>query len=460
MHIRIELSFCVQSLTGKYDPKPLNRLGFSIKVGDIKVFVDEVYISVAAGDGGDGCVSFHREKYVASGGPDGGDGGKGGDIVFLVDDNMNTLIDFRYKRKYSAERGQNGSSRNSFGKGAPDMVIKVPRGTIVRERESGRIIADMSGSEPVVIAKGGKGGRGNAHFATPTRQIPRFAKPGFKGQKLELKLELKLLADVGLVGFPNVGKSTLVSVVSAAKPKIANYHFTTLTPVLGVVKVAEGVSFVMADIPGLIEGASDGVGLGHEFLRHVERCRLIIHIVDVSGSEGRDPIEDFEIINNELRRFSEDLANATQIVAANKCDMAEREQIDRFKEYIVGKGLDFFEISAATTMGTKELIGFTAKELEKLPPLKVFEPDPVPLWNPDELANDRSFDITFEDGVYFVDAEWLEDILRMVDMEDYESLQHFQLALKTSGIIDKLEEMGINDGDPVCVCGFEFDYVR
>ncbi len=424
------------------------------------MFVDEVKITVQAGNGGDGCVSFHREKYVAAGGPDGGDGGKGGDIVFLVDDNMNTLIDFRYKRKYVADNGANGGPRNSFGKGAEDLVIKVPRGTVVRELESGRLIADMSGDEPVVIAKGGRGGRGNAHFATPTRQIPRFAKPGFKGQKLELKLELKLLADVGLVGFPNVGKSTLISVVSSAKPKIANYHFTTLTPVLGVVKVSEGVSFVMADIPGLIEGASDGVGLGHEFLRHVERCRLIIHVVDVSGSEGRDPIEDFEIINNELSRFSEDLAKAPQIVAANKCDMAEPEQIERFRKYIVDKGYEFFEISAATTAGTKELVAETSRQLSELPPLKVFEPDPLPLWNPEEMAADRSFEVTRENETFYVEADWLEGILRMVDVDDYESLQHFQLVLKSTGIIAKLEEMGIREGNTVSVCGYEFDYVN
>ncbi len=424
------------------------------------MFVDEVKITVQAGNGGDGCVSFHREKYVAAGGPDGGDGGKGGDIVFLVDDNMNTLIDFRYKRKYVADNGANGGPRNSFGKGAEDLVIKVPRGTVVRELESGRLIADMSGNEPVVIAKGGRGGRGNAHFATPTRQIPRFAKPGFKGQKLELKLELKLLADVGLVGFPNVGKSTLISVVSSAKPKIANYHFTTLAPVLGVVKVSEGVSFVMADIPGLIEGASDGVGLGHEFLRHVERCRLIIHVVDVSGSEGRDPIEDFEIINNELSRFSEDLAKAPQIVAANKCDMAEQEQIERFRKYIVDKGYEFFEISAATTAGTKELIAETSRQLSELPPLKVFEPDPLPLWNPEEIAADRSFEVTRENETFYVEADWLEGILRMVDVDDYESLQHFQLVLKSTGIIAKLEEMGIREGNTVSVCGYEFDYVN
>lgn len=424
------------------------------------MFVDEVFITVEAGDGGDGCVSFHREKYVAAGGPDGGDGGKGGDIVFLVDDNCSTLIDFRYKRKFSAQRGADGGSKNSFGKGAPDLVIKVPRGTVVREKDSGRILADMSGDEPVIIAKGGKGGRGNAHFATPTRQIPRFAKPGFKGQKFELKLELKLLADVGLVGFPNVGKSTLISVVSAAKPKIANYHFTTLTPVLGVVKISEGNSFVMADIPGLIEGASDGIGLGHEFLRHVERCRLIIHVVDVSGCEGRDPIEDFEIINRELRNFSDDLANAPQIVVANKSDMATDEDVARFKDYIESKGLTCFEISAATTKGTKELVDYTSNELKKLPPLRVFEPDPVPTWDTIEVESERPFKITREDGIYFVEAEWMEGVLRMANMDDYESLQHFQLVLKSSGIIDELEAMGIQDGDTVSVCDFEFDYVR
>ena len=422
-------------------------------------FVDEVNISVEAGDGGDGAVSFHREKYVAAGGPDGGDGGKGGDIVFLVDDNLNTLVDFRYKRKFCAERGENGSGSRKFGKSAPDLVIRVPRGTVVTDRTSGRLLADMSGSEPVVIARGGRGGRGNAHFATPTRQIPRFAKPGFKGQKLELHLELKLLADVGLVGFPNVGKSTLISVVSAAKPKIANYHFTTLIPNLGVVKISEGSSFVMADIPGLIEGASEGVGLGHEFLRHVERCRLILHIVDVSGSEGRDPISDFEIINRELRNFSEELANAPQIVAANKSDMAEEPQIEAFREYIEGKGLPFFVISAATTSGTAELMNFTYKTLKDLPPLKVFEPDPEPLWN-DADSSEAKFEITVEDGVYFVEADWLEGILRTANMEDYESLQHFQLVLRSSGIIDELERLGIEEGDTVSVGGYEFDYVR
>jgi len=425
------------------------------------MFVDSARIYVKAGDGGDGAVSFHREKYVAAGGPDGGDGGKGGDIVFKVDNNLSSLIDFSYKRKYVAKKGENGSSKNSFGKSAPDVVIKVPRGTVVKELKTGRILADMSGDEPVVIAKGGKGGRGNAHFATSTRQIPKFAKPGFRGDEYELLLELKLIADVGLVGFPNVGKSTLISVVSAAKPKIANYHFTTLTPVLGVVKIEEGRSFVMADIPGLIEGASEGVGLGHEFLRHVERCRLIVHVVDVSGSEGRDPIEDFEAINKELAGFSQELADAPQIVAANKSDMASPEQIQRFKDYIQNKGYKFFEISAATTRGTKELVYEVWEELGKLPPVKQFEAQPLTREELDaKLLSKKEFEITVEDGIYFVEADWLWDIIRVADMEDYSSLQYFQNVLRSTGIIDKLEEMGINEGDTVAIFDFEFEYVR
>lgn len=425
------------------------------------MFVDSAKIYIKAGDGGDGAVSFHREKYIAAGGPDGGDGGKGGDIVFKVDDNISNLIDFRYKKKYVAEKGQNGSSKNSFGKSAPDLVIKVPRGTVVKEISSGRILADMSSDEPVVIAHGGKGGRGNAHFATPTRQIPKFAKPGFKGDEYEVQLELKLIADVGLVGFPNVGKSTLISVVSAAKPKIANYHFTTLTPVLGVVKIEEGKSFVMADIPGLIEGASEGVGLGHEFLRHVERCRLIVHVVDVSGIEGRDPIEDFETINRELSNFSQELAEAPQIVAANKTDMASPEQIAAFKAYIDKLGLPYYEISAATTVGTKELTYGIWEELEKLPPVKKFEAQPLTREELDaKLLTNKDFSVTVEDGVYFVEADWLYDILRTANMDDYSSLQYFQNVLVSSGVIAKLEEMGIDEGDTVAIFDFEFEYVR
>lgn len=424
------------------------------------MFVDSTKIYIKAGDGGDGAVSFHREKYVAAGGPDGGDGGKGGDVIFKVDDNISNLIDFRFKKKYVAEKGQNGGAKCSFGRSAPDLVIKVPRGTVVKDAETGRILADMSGDEPVVIAKGGKGGRGNAHFATSTRQIPRFAKPGFRGEEYNVQLELKLLADVGLVGFPNVGKSTLISVVSAAKPKIANYHFTTLTPVLGVVKVGDERSFVMADIPGLIEGASEGIGLGHEFLRHVERCRLIVHVVDVSGIEGRDPIEDFEAINKELANFSEELAEAPQIVAANKSDMATPEQIVAFKGYIEKLGLPFFEISAATTMGTQELVYAINEKLAELPPVKRFEAQPLTREEVDaRTKTNRNFTINVEDGVYFVEAQWLYDILRVANMDDYSSLQYFQNVLVSSGIINKLEAMGIQEGDTVAVYDFEFEYI-
>lgn len=425
------------------------------------MFVDQAKIYIKAGDGGDGAVSFHREKYVAAGGPDGGDGGKGGDIVFVVDDNISNLIDFRYKRKYVAEKGQNGGGKNCSGRNAPDLVVKVPRGTVVKEIKSGRILADLSTDEPAVIAHGGKGGRGNAHFATSTRQIPKFAKPGFRGDEYEVMLELKLIADVGLVGFPNVGKSTLISVVSAAKPKIANYHFTTLTPVLGVVKIEEGKSFVMADIPGLIEGASEGVGLGHEFLRHVERCRLIVHVIDVSGSEGRDPIEDFKAINHELENFSMELAEAPQIVAANKSDMATTEQVERLRNYVEDQGLLFYEISAATTKGTKELMYGVWERLSVLPPVKQFEAQPLTQEElDDKLISKKDFRVTVEDGVYFVEADWLLDILRTADMDDYSSLQYFQNVLRTSGIIDKLEEMGIEEGDTVSIFDFEFEYLR
>ncbi|MGN0639799.1 MAG: GTPase ObgE [Oscillospiraceae bacterium] len=424
------------------------------------MFADKVNISIKAGDGGNGAVSFHREKYVAAGGPDGGDGGKGSDIVFVADDSLSTLIDFRYKKKYVAPNGEPGGAKRCSGKSMEPTVIRVPRGTVVKDAKTGRIMADISGDEPVVIARGGKGGWGNMHFATPTRQIPRFSKPGFPGEKFEVTLELKLLADVGLVGFPNVGKSTLISVVSAAKPKIANYHFTTLTPVLGVVKRGEK-SFVMADIPGLIEGASEGAGLGHEFLRHVERCRLIIHVVDVSGVEGRDPIEDYEKINAELANFSEDLSKLPQIVAANKCDLADEEQIARFEEYIAGKGLKLFRISAATTEGTAELMDEACAELDKLPPVKRFEPTPLSLEELEKMAEEkRSFSIENEDGVFIVTADWLAPILYNCNMEDYESLQYFQRVLRQSGIIDELERMGIEEDDVVSIYDFEFNYVR
>lgn len=421
------------------------------------MFVDYAKIKIKAGDGGNGAVSFHTEKYVNAGGPDGGDGGRGGNVVFAVDDNMSTLADFKYKRKFQAKNGENGRGNNCYGKKGDDLVIKVPRGTLIKDAETGRIMADMSSGEPKILAYGGKGGKGNAKFATSTRQIPRFAKPGFPGQEFFVSLELKLLADVGLVGFPNVGKSTLISVVSAAKPKIANYHFTTLSPVLGVVSMGENESFVMADIPGLIEGAADGVGLGHDFLRHVERCRLILHVVDVSGCEGRDPIDDFEKINAELRNFSVDLSERPMIVAANKCDIASAEQIAEFREYIEGKGLAFFEISAAAATGTKQLVNAVYEALSKLPPIIEYEVEPIPM----EVVEDRtSFEIINENGVYVVEAPWLSQVLGGVNMDDYESLQYFQRVLHHSGIIDKLEEMGINEGDTVSIFGFEFEYLR
>lgn len=424
------------------------------------MFVDKVEISIKAGNGGNGAVTFHREKYVNAGGPDGGDGGKGSDIVFVADDNLSTLIDFRYKKKYIAPDGEPGGAKRCSGKSMEPTVIRVPRGTIVKDAHTGRIMADISDDEPVVVAKGGRGGWGNSHFATPTRQIPRFAKPGFPGEAFDVVLELKLLADVGLVGFPNVGKSTLVSVVSAAKPKIANYHFTTLTPVLGVVKRGEQ-SFVMADIPGLIEGASEGVGLGHAFLRHVERCRLIVHVLDVSGIEGRDPKDDFEKINLELANFSEELAERPQIVAANKSDMATEEQIADLRAYIEGKGLPFFAISAATTQGTDELMDCVAAELSKLPPPKRFEVQPLTLAELQEMEDEKhSFTVQKIDGVYVVDAPFMAPILSTCNMEDYESLQYFQRVLRSSGIIDELEKQGIQEDDLVSIYDFEFNYVR
>ena len=424
------------------------------------MFVDKVEISIKAGNGGNGAVSFHREKYVNAGGPDGGDGGKGSDIVFVADDNLSTLIDFRYKKKYIAPDGENGGAKRCSGKSMEPTVIRVPRGTIIKDAHTGRIMADISDDEPVVVAKGGRGGKGNANFATPTRQIPRFAKPGFPGEAFDVVLELKLLADVGLVGFPNVGKSTLISVVSAAKPKIANYHFTTLTPVLGVVKRGEQ-SFVMADIPGLIEGASEGVGLGHAFLRHVERCRLIVHVVDVSGIEGRDPRDDFEKINLELANFSEELAERPQIVAANKSDMATEEQIEQFRSFIEEKGLPFFTISAATTEGTDSLMDCVAQELSKLPPPKRFEVQPLTMAELQQIENEKhSFTVQKVDGVYVVDAPFMAPILSTCNMEDYESLQYFQRVLRSSGIIDELEAQGIQEDDLVSIYDFEFNYVR
>ena len=422
------------------------------------MFVDIAKIQIKAGNGGDGAVAFHREKYVASGGPDGGDGGRGGNIVFQVDDNLSTLADFRYKRKYKAENGQNGRGARCNGKKGQDLVIRVPRGTIIRECESGVVMADMSSDEPFIAAKGGKGGWGNRHFATATRQTPRFAKSGAPGEEWEVSLELKLIADVGLLGFPNVGKSSLISVVSEAKPIVGDYHFTTITPVLGVVTMGPGQSFVMADIPGLIEGAADGVGLGHAFLRHVERCRMLVHVVDVAGSEGRDPIEDFEKINEELVKFNPELAKCPQIVAGNKMDLASDEQLERFRAYMKEKGLEYYEIVAPIRYGTQELINAVARKLATLPPVKRYESEEVPMAVLEKKKND-GFKITVEDCVYIVEAEWLYRILSKTDLDDYASLQYFQTVLQTSGILDALREKGIQEGDTVSIYDLEFDYV-
>ena len=422
------------------------------------MFVDKAKILIKAGDGGDGAVAFHREKYVASGGPDGGDGGKGGDIIFVADSNLSTLQDFKFKRKFAAKRGENGQGNRKVGKKAEDLIIKVPIGTVVKDANTGRIMADLGDKESQIVARGGKGGWGNTHFATPTRQAPRFSKPGMPGEEFEVTLELKLLADVGLVGYPNVGKSTLISVVSAAKPQIANYHFTTLTPTLGVVSMGEGRSFVMADIPGLIEGASDGVGLGHQFLRHVERCRLLVHIVDVSGSEGRDPKEDFETINDELKKFDEELSKRPMIVAGNKCDLASDEQIDEFRQYVGEKGYSFFPIMAAIRYDVDPLLEKIEEELSKLPPIRKFEVE-------EQLVDVNSFNnhdvnIQKHDGVYFVEAEWLYRILRTTNFDDNEGLSYFERVLLKTGVYDKLKEAGIKEGDIVSIYDLEFEYVE
>ena len=423
------------------------------------MFIDIAKIKVKAGDGGDGAVAFHREKYVASGGPDGGDGGRGGSVVFQVDDNLSTLADFRYKRKYVAQRGENGRGSRCAGKSAPDLVVKVPRGTLVKDAQTGRLIADLSDDQPKVVAKGGRGGWGNTHFATPTRQTPRFAKPGTPGEELEVQLELKLLADVGLVGFPNVGKSTLVSVVSEAKPNIANYHFTTLSPVLGVVRLEAGRSFVMADIPGLIEGAWQGVGLGHQFLRHVERCRLLVHVVDVAGSEGRDPKEDFRVINEELQKFNPELSQRPMLVAGNKCDLATDQQVADFQAFVEAQGYQFFPIMAPIRHGVDELLNAISAALAKLPPIRQFTPE-APALAPVETLQRGQVEVTQQDGVYFVKAPWLLKIMNTIDFDETESLQYFQRVLLQTGVIDALRDAGCQEGDTVDLYDLEFDFVE
>ena len=422
-------------------------------------FIDKARIFCRAGKGGNGAVAFHREKYVSAGGPDGGDGGNGGNIVLVVDDNMSTLMDFRYKRKYVADNGMDGQGARKFGKQGKDLTIRVPRGTVVRDAESNEIIKDMSDSEPFILCRGGKGGWGNAHFATPTRQAPRFAKSGLEGEEHDVVLELKLLADVGLIGFPNVGKSTLLSVVSKARPKIANYHFTTLYPNLGVVYVDEGVSFVMADIPGIIEGAAEGAGLGHDFLRHIDRCRLLIHVVDVSGSEGRDPVADFEAIQAELKEYGSGLENRPMLVAGNKVDIAaDRSALEALRTHVEGLGLPFYEISAAAQQGTRELMYAAARELEHLPPITVYEPTYVE--RPPEVDMSEPLEITHEDDTWLVEGPWLQRLMANVNFGDYESRNWFDRMLRQSGLFDRLEEMGIQDGDIVSLYNLEFEYQR
>ena len=422
-------------------------------------FIDKARITVRAGNGGNGAVAFHREKYVAAGGPDGGDGGRGGNVVVTVDDHMSTLMDFRYKRKYVAPNGMDGQGKRSSGKNGEDLILKVPRGTIIRDAETGEIIRDMSQPEPFVLCRGGRGGWGNQHFATPTRQVPRFAKAGLPGQSRDVVLELKLLADVGLVGFPNVGKSTLLSVVSRAQPKIANYHFTTLFPNLGVVYVEDGVSFVLADIPGIIEGAAEGAGLGHDFLRHIDRCRLLIHVVDISGSEGRDPVEDFKAINEELKQYSPDLAGRKMLVAANKVDiMQDPALLEQLRAYVASQGMELFEISAAAHMGTRELMKRAAQELQSLPPVVVYEPTYVE--RPPEVDTSGEVEIQQFDDTWVVEAPWLQRLMANVNFGDYESRNWFDQKLRQSGLFDKLESMGIKDGDIVSLYDLEFEYQR
>ena len=424
------------------------------------MFVDKVRITVCGGRGGDGAVAFHREKYVAAGGPDGGDGGHGGNVILHVNDNMTTLLDFRYKRKYSAESGVNGAGRRMSGKRGENLIIQVPRGTVVRDAETNAIIVDMSTGEDFVIAKGGRGGWGNSHFATPTRQVPRFAKAGLKGQERDIILELKLLADVGLVGFPNVGKSTLLSVTSNARPKIANYHFTTLFPNLGVIYVDEGVSFVMADIPGIIEGAAEGAGLGHDFLRHIDRCRLLVHVVDVSGSEGRDPVTDFDAICAELHDYSVDLSNRPMIVAANKIDlmMPESDNLERLRQRCDDLGIELYEISAGTTQGTRQLVRTIAQQLRTLPPVTIYEPEYVEAV--EEAGDPTELTIEHLGNTWLITGTWLERLICNINFDDYESRNYFDTQLHKCGLFKRLEDMGIQDGDTVDIYDFVFEYQR
>ena len=426
------------------------------------MFIDRVKIYVKAGNGGNGAVSFRREKYVPNGGPDGGDGGRGGNIVFRVNPGDNTLLAFRYHRKFVAEDGGSGLGGKKHGKNGEDVIISVPPGTLLKDAETGKVIFDMAESDTFVVCRGGRGGWGNRHFATPTRQIPRFAKGGTKGEERELLLELKMLADVALIGYPSVGKSSLLSRISAARPKIADYHFTTLSPNLGVVSLGEGKGFVAADIPGLIEGAAEGLGLGHEFLRHTDRCRLLLHVVDIASVEGRNPVEDMEMIDRELFKWSETLAARPQIVVANKCDALDRTApyLKDFEAHVKSLGRDLFYVSAATGEGIEALIRKVGEMLETLPPLTVYAPEITP----EEQAvgggvDEKKTEIAVKDSTYYVEGKWLLNFMGQINFDDYESLQFFQRVLQKNGVFDLLREAGIKDGDTVNIYDFEFEYL-
>lgn len=423
------------------------------------MFIDKARIFVKSGNGGNGAVSFRREKYVPAGGPDGGDGGNGASVIFEVDLGLRTLMDFKYQRKYVAEHGEDGSKKRKAGRNGEDLILKVPPGTIIRDEATGLVIADLKEEgDRTVVAKGGRGGKGNQHFANAVRQAPAFARSGSDGVEKWVVLELKMIADVGLLGFPNVGKSTFLSVVTKAKPKIANYHFTTLTPNLGVVQTKFGESFVLADIPGLIEGAAKGVGLGHDFLRHVERTKVLIHIVDISGLEGRDALDDFDKINGELKLYNEKLATRPQVVVANKMDILEDESIfDEFKNELEGRGYKVFKMSAATRQGVDDVIAYVsellreAEEIELVSEEEMFRPEL------DEVQ-DEGLQIDIEDGVYVVTGKSLRRIMYSVNFDDMESLQYFQKAMESQGVFDRLREMGIEDGDTVRIYEIEFEF--
>lgn len=424
------------------------------------MFIDKVKIDLSAGNGGNGAVAWRREKYEPSGGPAGGNGGRGGSIILKVDLSINTLIDFRFKKKFKASNGEIGRGKRQYGKDAKDLIIPVPKGTVVRDAGTGLIIADLSDDDSVfVVAKGGRGGRGNIHFTTSTRQAPNFAEAGKKGQEKTVVLELKMIADVGLLGFPNVGKSTFLSTITAAKPKIADYHFTTIVPNLGVVKIEDGKSFVIADIPGLIEGAHKGVGLGHEFLRHVERTRLLVHILDISGNEGRDPYEDFIKINDELKQYNEILANRPQIVVFNKTDLMDDDEIlAYYREKIEALGYKVYYMSAATMKGVEELKYTIWQELSQVGDLEpIFEVvDEYELMLED---NEKpKYEIEFENDIYYVEGDWIEHLLNSTNFGDYDSVSYFQKRLRDIGLIEALRELGAGQDSTVDICGMEFDF--